>query len=164
MSLTGKNRWAGSTDVIGEYDGKPTIIDYKQSNKPKREEWVEDYYYQIAAYSLAHEEHYGPIDQGLIAICIVGGQYQEFKMDAAKLDEYENKWLERLEQYEKQKEEREAKENEKLEKISKLHADPAYQKAQEKKEAKKLKENKKIKERQEQAHVRFFHRPNGKNF
>ena len=45
VNLTGKNRWAGSTDLIGEYDGKPTIIDYKQANKPKREEWIEDYYY-----------------------------------------------------------------------------------------------------------------------
>ena len=168
VCLTGKNRWAGSTDLIGEYDGKPTIIDYKQSNKPKREEWIEDYYYQIAAYSLAHEEHYGPIDQGLIAICTVGGQYQEFKMDAVKLDEYENKWLERLERYEKQKEERQAKENEKFEKVKKFYSDPVAvakaEKAQEKKEAKQLKENKKIKERQEKAHVKFFHRPNGKNF
>jgi genome maintenance exonuclease 1 len=114
ISLTGKNRWAGSTDVIGEYDGKPTIIDFKQSNKPKREEWVEDYYYQIAAYSLAHEEHYGPIDQGLIAICTVDGLYQEFKMDAVKMDEYENKWLERLERYEKKQEEREAKDKKRL--------------------------------------------------
>ena len=121
ISLTGKNRWAGSTDVIGEYDYKPTIIDFKQSNKPKKEEWIDDYYYQIAAYSLAHKEHYGPIEQGLIAICTVAGLYQEFKMDAAKLDEYENKWLERLEQYEKQREERKAKEDEKFEMVRKAY-------------------------------------------
>ena len=126
ISLTGKNRWAGSTDVIGEYNGKPTIIDFKQSNKPKREEWIEDYYYQIAAYSLAHEEHYGPIDQGLIAICTVDGLYQEFIMDAVKLDEYENKWLERLERYEKKHEEFEAEQKKKL---GKFYISPEERKA-----------------------------------
>ena len=168
VNLTGKNRWAGSTDLIGEYDGKPTIIDYKQANKPKREEWIEDYYYQIAAYSLAHEEHYGPIDQGLICICTVDKQYQEFKMNAAKLDEYENKWLERLEGYEKARAEREAKENEKFEKIKKLFSDPVrrakVKEAQEKKEAKQLKEAKKLKEKQEKHWVKCWHQPNGKNF
>jgi genome maintenance exonuclease 1 len=163
ISLTGKNRWAGSTDAIGEYDGKPTIIDFKQSNKPKREEWVEDYYYQIAAYSLAHREHYGPIDQGLIAICTVDGLYQEFIMDAAKLDEYENKWLERLERYEKRREERKAKEEEKLEKTKKFYSDPvAMAKAEEvqkKKEAKQLKENKEIKEKREKAWSQFWKKP-----
>jgi genome maintenance exonuclease 1 len=59
------------------------------------------YYFQIAAYSLAHQEQHGPIDQGLICICTKDGQYQEFKMDSRKLDEYENKWFERIERYEK---------------------------------------------------------------
>ena len=105
VNLAYKDRWAGSTDVVGEYDNKPTIIDFKQSNKPKREEWIEDYYYQIAAYSLAHQEQHGPIDQGLICICTRDGQYQEFKMDSKKLDEYENKWFERIERFEKLKKE-----------------------------------------------------------
>ena len=61
----------------------------------RREEWVDDYYYQIAAYALAHQEQHGPIDQGLICICTKDGTYQEFKMDMQKLDEYENKWFER---------------------------------------------------------------------
>ena len=56
VNLHYEDRWAGSTDVVGVYDNKPTIIDFKQSNKPKREEYVEDYYYQIAAYSLAHKK------------------------------------------------------------------------------------------------------------
>jgi hypothetical protein len=103
VNLAYKNRWAGSTDLVGLYDEKPTIIDFKQSNKLKKEEWIEDYYYQIAAYSLAHQEQYGPIDQGLICICTKDGIYQGFKMDAQKLDEYENKWFERVERYEKLK-------------------------------------------------------------
>ena len=55
--------------MVGLYDDKPTIIDFKQSNRLKKEEWIEDYYYQIAAYSLAHKAYYGEIEQGLICIC-----------------------------------------------------------------------------------------------
>lgn len=103
VSLAYEDKWAGATDVVGLYDDKPTIIDFKQSNKPKREEFVEDYYYQIAAYSLAHKEQYGPITQGLICICTKDILYQEFKMDELKLKEYEEKWLERVNRYYKTK-------------------------------------------------------------
>ena len=99
VSLAYEDKWAGATDVVGLYDDKPTILDFKQSNKPKREEFVEDYYYQIAAYSLAHKKQYGPITQGLICICTKDILYQEFKMDEAKLKEYEEKWLERVNRY-----------------------------------------------------------------
>ena len=99
VSLAYDDRWAGATDVVGLYDDQPTIIDFKQSNKPKREEYVEDYYYQIAAYSLAHKKQYGPITQGLICICTKDKLYQEFKMNEVKLSEYEDKWLERVEKY-----------------------------------------------------------------
>jgi hypothetical protein len=103
VSLAYEDKWAGATDVVGLYNDKPTIIDFKQSNKPKREEFVEDYYYQIAAYSLAHKEQYGPITQGLICICTKDVLYQEFKMDELKLKEYEDKWLERVNRYHKSK-------------------------------------------------------------
>ena len=103
VSLSYKDRWAGSTDVVGIYDKKPTIMDFKQSNKIKREEFVEDYYYQIAAYSLAHKDQYGPITQGLICVCTKDKIYQEFKMDELKLKEYEDKWLERVDRYYKTK-------------------------------------------------------------
>jgi hypothetical protein len=99
VSLAYEDRWAGATDVVGVYDKKPTIIDFKQSNKPKREEYVEDYYYQIAAYSLAHKKQYGPITQGLICICTKDVLYQEFKMNEEKLKIYEDKWLERVDRY-----------------------------------------------------------------
>ena len=99
VNLAYKDLWAGSTDVVGLYDEQPTIIDFKQSNKVKREAYVEDYYYQIAAYSLAHKEQYGPITQGLISICTKDKLYQEFKMDEEKLKEYEEKWLERVKKY-----------------------------------------------------------------
>ena len=103
VSLAYEDKWAGATDVVGVYDKKPTIIDFKQSNKLKKEEFVEDYYYQIAAYSLAHKKQYGPIEQGLICVCTKDVTYQEFKMDELKLKEYEEKWLERVEKYYKTK-------------------------------------------------------------
>ena len=99
VCLAYEDLWAGATDVVGVYDDKPTILDFKQSNKPKREEYVEDYYYQIAAYSLAHKKQYGPITQGLICICTKDVIYQEFKMDEVKLKEYEEKWLTRVNKY-----------------------------------------------------------------
>jgi hypothetical protein len=103
VNLAYKDLWAGSTDVVGLYDEQPTIIDFKQSNKLKREDYVEDYYYQICAYSLAHKEQYGPITQGLICICTKDKVYQEFKMNEDKLKEYEDKWLERVDKYYKTK-------------------------------------------------------------
>jgi hypothetical protein len=99
VCLAYEDLWAGATDVVGLYDEKPTILDFKQSNKIKREEYVEDYYYQIAAYSLAHKKQYGPITQGLICICTKDVVYQEFKMDQNKLNEYEEKWMERVRKY-----------------------------------------------------------------
>jgi hypothetical protein len=65
VSLAYNDQWAGSTDLVGNFDGKDTIIDFtQQSNRLKKEEYVEDYYYQIAAYSLAHKKNYGNIEQG----------------------------------------------------------------------------------------------------
>ena len=99
VSLAYDDLWAGATDVVGIYDNQPTIIDFKQSNKPKREEFVEDYYYQIAAYSLAHKKQYGLITQGLICICTKDIVYQEFKMSPEMLNEYEKKWMSRVKKY-----------------------------------------------------------------
>jgi ATP-dependent exoDNAse (exonuclease V) beta subunit len=99
VSLAYEDKWAGSTDLVGQFNGKETIVDFKQSNKLKKEEWIEDYFYQIAAYSLAHKKNYGPIEQGLIAMCTKDGQYQQFLMDEKKLSEYESKWFDRVQKY-----------------------------------------------------------------
>jgi len=99
VNLAYEDQWAGSTDLVAIYDGKPSIIDFKQSNKPKREEYITDYYYQIAAYSLAHKKQHGEILQGFIAICTKDLLFQGFKMDQSKLSEYEDKWFKRVEQY-----------------------------------------------------------------
>jgi hypothetical protein len=101
INLAYEDRWAGSTDLVCNYNGMPTIGDFKQSNKPKREEWIEDYYYQIAAYSLAHKHQYGEIEQGAIFVCTKNLLFQEFIMDKSMLNEYEERWLERVDKYHK---------------------------------------------------------------
>ena len=101
VSLEYENQYAGTTDLVAMAYGKPSIIDFKQANKPKREEWVDDYKLQLGAYYLAHKKNYGPIEQGVISICTRGLQYQEFKLNEAELSEYGDKFLERVEQFKK---------------------------------------------------------------
>jgi len=99
ISLHYKQEYAGTTDLIATSKGKPSIVDFKQSNKPKLEEWVDDYKHQLGAYYMAHKEHYGPIEQGVIAIATRALQYQEFVLNEADLSEYAEKFLKRLEMY-----------------------------------------------------------------
>ena len=101
VSLEYKNQFAGTTDLVAMAYGKPSIVDFKQANKPKKEEWVEDYKLQLGAYYLAHKENYGPIEQGVISICTRGLQYQEFKLQEPELMEFGEKFLERVEQFKK---------------------------------------------------------------
>ena len=102
VSLAYEDKWAGSTDLVCEFKGKPAILDFKQSNKPKREEWITDYKYQIAAYSLAHKKQYGDIKLGIIAICTPDLIFQRFVLDEAELSEYEEKWFEKIEKFYRQ--------------------------------------------------------------
>jgi len=92
--------YAGSTDLVCLHNDKETIVDFKQANKPKREEWIEDYYLQIAAYSMAHDHIHGSnIEQGVIMVCTPDLYFQEFKFDGEKMRQYRHRFLERLSQY-----------------------------------------------------------------
>ena len=101
ISLQYKNQFAGTCDLTAVAYGKPSIVDWKQANRPKKEEWVEDYKLQLGAYYLAHTANYGPIEQGVISICTRDLQYQEFRLSEADLKEYSEKFLERLSQFNK---------------------------------------------------------------
>jgi genome maintenance exonuclease 1 len=101
VSLEYKNKFAGTCDLTAIAYGKPSIVDWKQANRPKREEWVEDYKLQLGAYYLAHTTNYGPIEQGVIAICTRDLQYQEFRLSEADLQDYGGKFLDRLERFHK---------------------------------------------------------------
>ena len=94
------NKYAGTCDAVGIYEGQETIIDFKQSNKPKKEEYVDEYYHQLAAYSLAHNMVYNSnITQGIVLLCTVDNLFQDFRIQGEKLKEYQNKFLEKVEQY-----------------------------------------------------------------
>ena len=93
-------KYAGTCDACGVYEGQETIIDFKQSNKPKKEEWIEDYYLQLGAYSLAHNIVYNSrITQGIVLLCTVDNLFQDFRIQGEKLEKYQNKFLEKVEQY-----------------------------------------------------------------
>ncbi len=92
--------YAGSTDLVCNHNGLDTIIDYKQANRPKRLEWIEDYFLQIAAYCMAHDYVYqSEIKQGIIMVCTPDLYYQEFKFSGADLRSWKHKWLKRLDMY-----------------------------------------------------------------
>jgi len=101
ISLQYKNQFAGTCDLTAIAYGKPSIVDWKQANRPKKEEWVEDYKLQLGAYYLAHTANYGPIEQGVISICTRDLQYQEFRLSEADLKEYSDKFLQRLSEFNK---------------------------------------------------------------
>ena len=101
ISLEYQNKFAGTCDMTAVVYGKPSIVDWKQANRPKKEEWVDDYKHQLGAYYLAHTANYGPIEQGVVSICTRDLQYQEFRLSEADLKEYADKFLNRLEQFNK---------------------------------------------------------------
>ena len=94
------NKYAGTADCIGVYEGRETILDFKQSNKPKKKEYIEDYFLQIGAYSLAHNTVYNSnITQGVVLMCTVDRLFQDFKIEGNELLDYQNKFLERVEKF-----------------------------------------------------------------
>ena len=92
--------YAGQTDLVCIHDGEDAIVDFKQSNRPKRKEWVEDYYLQIAAYAMAHDYvHNSKINKGVIMVCTPDLYYQEFVVEGVELRQCKHKFLKRLDMY-----------------------------------------------------------------
>jgi len=92
--------YAGATDVVGVYDGSESIVDFKQSNKPKKKEWIEDYKLQLAAYALAHNEVYGTnIMKGVNLICTKDNYFQEFIFEGEEFKQAKYEWLRRVDEY-----------------------------------------------------------------
>lgn len=92
--------YAGSTDLVGIHNDKETIIDFKQANRPKKEEWIGDYKLQAAAYAMAHDQVHGStIEQCVIMVCTPDLYYQEFKIDGLNLRKAKHDFLKRLDQY-----------------------------------------------------------------
>ena len=92
--------YAGQTDLCGIYSGRESIIDFKQTNKPKRVEWVEDYFLQLAAYAMAHDQIYGTcVDQGVILMCSKDGFFQKFTSTGKEFTRYKHKFLRRVDEF-----------------------------------------------------------------
>ena len=92
--------YAGTTDLVGMHDGSPAIMDFKQTNKVKKREWIDDYFIQLLFYGTAHNEVHGTkIRKGVILMCSADNVYQEFIIEGAEWDSYETKMWHRLEEY-----------------------------------------------------------------
>ena len=92
--------YAGATDLAGIYDYSESIIDFKQSNKPKQREWIDDYFMQLGAYAMAHNTVHGTqIDQGVILMCTPDCFFQKFVVRGKEFVKYQHQFLRRLDQY-----------------------------------------------------------------
>ena len=96
--------YAGATDLVGVYEGSEAIVDFKQSNKLKKREWVEDYFVQLVAYAMAHNTVYGSkINKGVVLMCTKNNQFQKFTIQGREFDRYVWQWLRRVDEYYDQK-------------------------------------------------------------
>jgi len=105
--------YAGTTDLVGVHQGKPAIMDFKQTNKPKKTEWIEDYFLQLCAYGEAHNAVHGTdIKTGVVLMCVkpiektdepgvytTPPEYQEWILEGADWEKYRNLWWKRVEAY-----------------------------------------------------------------
>ena len=98
--------YAGTTDLVGTWKGEPAIMDFKQSNKVKKREWIDDYFIQLAAYAAAHNETHGTsIRTGVVLMCVKPATehddpaYQEFVLDPKDFDHWQDQWMRRVELY-----------------------------------------------------------------
>ena len=93
-------KYAGTADLVGIYQGQETIIDFKQANKPKKIDYIQDYFLQLGAYTLAHNVVYKTnITSGVILLCTVDNLFQDFKIEGAELLMYQNLFLGRVKKF-----------------------------------------------------------------
>jgi hypothetical protein len=102
--------YAGTTDCVGVHLGQDSILDFKQTNKPKRREWIDDYFLQLTAYALAHNEVHGTnINKGVVLMCVRPPeispgqwgepQYQEFILEPKDFETWTHRWWDRVAEY-----------------------------------------------------------------
>ncbi len=92
--------YAGSTDLVCIHKGEDAIVDFKQTNKPKKREWVGDYFLQLSAYGMAHDYVYKTtINKAVIMMCSKDNYYQEFVISGSEFREAKHKFLKRVTEY-----------------------------------------------------------------
>ena len=100
MPLWYPGLYAGASDVAGIYDGRESIIDFKQSNKFKKREWIDDYFIQCAAYAMAHNYVYRTkINSGVILISVKGGDVWRHVSYGKEFQDFTFEWLRRVDLY-----------------------------------------------------------------
>ena len=100
VTLFYPNLYAGATDLCGVYQGRESIIDFKQSNKPKKDEWIKDYKLQMVAYAMAHNVVYNTqIEQGVILMCTPDNFFQKFTVNGREFRELKWEWLQKVDKY-----------------------------------------------------------------
>ena len=100
ISLYYPGLYAGTTDCVANWQGEVSILDFKQTNKPKKTEWVQDYFLQLCAYALAHNEVYGTnISQGVILMCSQEYELQHWVIAGAEFEAYTQKWIQRVDDF-----------------------------------------------------------------
>ncbi len=94
------DKYAGTADLIGIYKGNETIIDFKQANRPKKADYIQDYFLQLGAYTLAHNVVYKTnISSGVILLFTVDNLFQDFIIEGSELLMYQNLFLGRLKMF-----------------------------------------------------------------
>jgi len=101
VSLYYPEKYAGTTDLVGVYRNKPAIIDFKQSNKPKKRQWIEDYFCQLAAYALAHDKIHGTdIDNAVVLMAVRSdGSTAEFSTAGREFQGFKDMWMRRVDEF-----------------------------------------------------------------
>jgi len=99
--------YAGQTDLVGIHKGQDAIIDFKQTNKPKRREWIDDYFMQLSAYAMAHNILFNTqITKGVVMMCSKDNYYQEFIVEGEEFKKYAHNFLRRVDEYYKHRNEK----------------------------------------------------------
>jgi genome maintenance exonuclease 1 len=97
VALYSKDLYAGTTDLIGLHDNIPSIMDFKNSLRDKKREWIEEYFMQLAAYAMSHNEMYGTdIHRGVVMIATREAKYQEFIIEGDEFTHYQTMWANKL--------------------------------------------------------------------
>jgi hypothetical protein len=92
--------WAGTTDLVGMYMGRPAIMDFKTTIKPKKREWVEDYRLQLAAYAMAHNNIHGTdISTTVVFMVSRDCEFQKFVWSGPEFEESTLLWSQKVADY-----------------------------------------------------------------
>lgn len=92
--------YAGTTDLVGVYKGKPAIMDYKNTKKMKSKDMIPDYFCQGAAYALSHNYLFDTNIQTVVIFMVSRDlKYETFVVEGDEFEHYASEWQKRLVQY-----------------------------------------------------------------